>query len=109
MDSRDNTKSSRGWGLKSNPIFYVLALAIVFLVGSVILNVALAEKLRSVNNKLSEMDTEARAEIGTTIPNLEAKNLDGIDTTFSFSMTHRPTFFIFSRRPLDGVQKTKIT
>ncbi|MEO7658773.1 MAG: TlpA disulfide reductase family protein [Pyrinomonadaceae bacterium] len=97
MAFRDNTKSSRGLGPKSDPIFYMLALALVLLVGSVILNVALAEKLRGANNRLSKMAAETSVAIGDALPDIEAKNLDGTSASYSYSKDRHPTvLYVFS-------------
>ncbi len=74
-----------------------MVLSLILLVASVILNVALAEKLRGANNKLSKVETEANIAIGATLPDMEAKNLDGTFAIFSFSKSQRPTIvYIFS-------------
>ena len=67
------------------------------LIGSVILNVALAERLRNTNNKLNAMKTETSVSIGDTLPDIEAKNLDGSPVSISYSNDQRPTvLYVFS-------------
>lgn len=94
-----NTKhlASKGLGSKSSGSFYLLVLASALLIGSVIINVVLAEKLRAINGKLSKVESEAILSIGDVVPDLEAENFDGTPFNSLYSDDKRSTvLYVFS-------------
>jgi peroxiredoxin len=75
----------------------VISIFTVALTVSVALNVALATKLRNLNYAQAGRVAEYRLKIGTTVPLLTARRLDGQQEVISYEGTNQPTvLYIFT-------------
>lgn len=75
----------------------VLTAVTLALVSSIILNVFLAHRLRSLNDSRSAKISEYQLKIGTSVPAIAAKRLDGERTVISYQGTSQPTvLYVFT-------------
>jgi len=74
-----------------------IAVAIILLVGSTILNVLLSQKVRYLTDTLNELESQSRLNEGENVPSFEAKDLSEKSVTISYSDTNQPTvLYIFT-------------
>jgi peroxiredoxin len=97
-----DTTSGLDCGMQPSPVKpevsgYVLAAGILLLVASVSLNVVLARKVQSFRHIQSSISAERLVKVGTAVPSIPAKRLDGQPAVISFQGTTQPTvLYIFT-------------
>ncbi len=90
---------SRQSEIKSSPrnSSYSTYMFVGILVLSVALNLALALQLREARNNIVKLKSEMNLRVGEKLPDIEARNVNGIADSYSYSADPRPTIlYVFS-------------
>ena len=76
---------------------YLLAITLLLLVCSVLMNVLLARRVGALRESLLRVKSENRLAAGASVPAIEAKDLDGRPASIAFEAGGRPTvLYVFS-------------
>jgi peroxiredoxin len=94
--SREQTSTHSSDAKQSSSRFHVVALT-VMLVVSVALNVMLALKIRELTGMQNASRAERELDVGTIVPSITAKRLDGKSETITYADSTRPTvLYVFT-------------
>lgn len=94
--SREQTSTHSSDAKQSSSRFHVVALT-VMLVVSVALNVMLALKIRELTDTQNARRAERELEVGTAVPAITARRLDGKSETITYADSTRPTvIYVFT-------------